>query len=371
MLEQSESLLEPETQSCQDMLLDFYEQYQDQDGKVTLPKGEKLRFFCENAIINKVALHLGVEKEEIVSLQITFYNPTRPITTKDGKQILARVELRDKESSIILSFSDKDNDGEYEIVDDAPVFEMQDPFYCGPLEDKDGRSWQIFGGVKITSWNNEGKATNYQTEFYKFQDNIKELSENQDLSLVASCPQNKDIRLIQLTSGKIGVFTRPQSADINGFGGRGKIAYFEIDNLDQLQAALNDHMANQEMDEIIQGICIDSDWCGANELHLLDDGRIGVLGHIAMMEPDHQGGPPQKSYYAMAFIFDPISKRATKPKIIATMEQFDDVLPKKADLKSVVFSGGLVRNFGGAAWLYLGLGDTEAGRILINDPFID
>ena len=40
-----------------------------------------------------------------------------------------------------------------------------------------------------------------------------------------------------------------------------------------------------------------------------------------------------------------------------------------ADLADVMFSGGLVRHGNGTATLYAGLSDTEAGQLLLADPF--
>lgn len=96
----------------------------------------------------------------------------------------------------------------------------------------------------------------------------------------------KDIRLIQIAAGRIGVFTRPQEPP-NQFGQRGQIGYFEIASLDGLQKALEDYDQPKNSDTLIQGLFIDrklslekglgdGEWGGANQLFLLPDGRIGV-----------------------------------------------------------------------------------------------
>ena len=72
----------------------------------------------------------------------------------------------------------------------------------------------------------------------------------------------------------------------------------------------------------------------------------------------------------MTFIFDPETRSVSNVQIIATAEQFDTVEVKKGDLGSICYSGGLVRLDNGDAWLYVGIGDTKAGRILIKDPFL-
>ena len=55
--------------------------------------------------------------------------------------------------------------------------------------------------------------------------------------------------------------------------------------------------------------------------------------------------------------------------IIATRSDFPSGESKRPDLQDVIFSGGLLRLEDGTAWLYAGLSDAEAARVLIADPF--
>ena len=109
---------------------------------------------------------------------------------------------------------------------------------------------------------------------------------------------------------------------------------------------------------------IPEEWGGANEVHVLKDGRLGVLGHIARF--DEEGA---RHYFAMAFEYDPECQHAGPMQIIAVREDFPPGDSKRPDLKDVIFPGGLVRQRDGTAWLYAGLSDSEAGRVLIPDPF--
>ncbi len=203
----------------------------------------------------------------------------------------------------------------------------------------------------------------------------------------------KDIRLIEISPGRIAVFTRPQGK----IGGRGKIAYIEISSFDELEPAI-------PRAEIIQNQFSDSDWGGANELHLLKNGRIGVLGHIAHFHPCHcqdldMSGDEAISritslqhhiarnddtekinrksgyhvkirhYYAMAFCFDPEDKKASAMEILASARDFPVMESKKPELGNIVFSGGLERLPDGMARLYAGIGDVAAGCVTIPDPF--
>jgi hypothetical protein len=115
---------------------------------------------------------------------------------------------------------------------------------------------------------------------------------------------------------------------------------------------------------ILQNQFHENEWGGVNELHLLKNGKIGVLGHIA-----HWDGEV-RHYYAMAFAFDPETHHASHLEILTTADEFPVVKPKKGDLGKIIFSGGLFRNDNGMATLYVGIGDTKAGRVEIKDPFL-
>ena len=78
----------------------------------------------------------------------------------------------------------------------------------------------------------------------------------------------KDIRLVEVEDGRVGVFSRPQGE----CGGRGTIGFTTVASLSELtasaieQAPLLRHQFRQE------------EWGGANQAHLLKDGTLGVLG---------------------------------------------------------------------------------------------
>ena len=119
----------------------------------------------------------------------------------------------------------------------------------------------------------------------------------------------KDIRLIELADERIGILTRPQGAK----GGRGKIGFVIMSSLEAITAK-----AIQEA-PLFESQCRDDEWVGANEAHLLQNGMLGVLGHIAYFDEQEH-----RHYYAMVFCVDPLSGRATKPEIIASRSDFPD-----------------------------------------------
>ena len=92
----------------------------------------------------------------------------------------------------------------------------------------------------------------------------------------------KDLRLVELQDGSIGVFTRPQGEK----GGRGKIGFTRVASLEELSI----DQINKA--PLLEGQFVDEEWGGCNEIHLLPNGILGVLGHIACF--DEQG---DRHYY--------------------------------------------------------------------------
>ncbi len=316
--------------------------YYDANRNRKLDKGELLSFDIEESpqILKK---HFDTHLE---ATNISIYNITKPIISDSKRYLFGRVEPLNSEDSKIMFFEESGN--VWRLVDEAPVLGLQDPFY-----NEDIQGYNIVGGVHIHQ--EDGKIAYYQTYFYRYKKTLLELF-NKDGFVIEPFAKGskgmKDIRLIGLNSGKIGVFTRPQGNN----AGLGKIGYIEIENLDQLEDAI-------PKARIIENQFHDDEWGGVNELHLLDGGRIGVLGHIAHFDGD------VRHYYAMAFIFDPKTKNHTHMEILTTADEFPPVAPKKNDLGKIIFSGGLHRNKDGTADLYVGIGDVKAGVIKIRDPF--
>ncbi|REE56268.1 uncharacterized protein DUF1861 [Paenibacillus taihuensis] len=268
------------------------------------------------------------------------YNIAAPFEDEGELVLAGRVEQRDSEHSQIIFFVERD--GVWMPREGAPVLTLQDPFHTrigGEL---------VFGGVQIYPHPERPDALAWRTVFYKG-------SGIRSLELLFSGPNGmKDLRLIELADKSIGVFTRPQGVK----GGRGKIGYVRIGSLSELTVqAIEDA-------PLLDAQFIDSEWGGANELHLLAGGLVGVLGHIACF--DERG---DRHYYPMAFAFDPESARFTDIELIASRSRFLPGAAKRPDLADVVFSGGLLRKPDGMAELYAGISDAEAHRLTIEDPF--
>ena len=267
------------------------------------------------------------------------YNITAPFTAGGRTVIAGRVEKRDSEHSQARFFEARGD--AWHLIADAPSFQLQDPFFTFIGKEL------VFGGVEIFE---EAGRLSWRTAFYRGSDIF-------GLRPFFCGPRGmKDIRLVELPDGGIGVFTRPQGA----VGGRGTIGYTEAPSLDELSIALI------EQAPLLEGMFHPLDWGGANEAHRLPNGEIGVLSHVAHFENDDSDS--NRHYYASAFVFDPRSRTFRDFKIIAGRAALTPGAAKRSDLVDVVFSSGLV--FGdGKVVLYAGASDAAAHWLEIADPF--
>ncbi|WP_439647961.1 DUF1861 family protein [Cohnella mopanensis] len=271
------------------------------------------------------------------------YNISAPFMDNGELVIAGRVEDRDRESSEVMFFVERK--GEWVPRNGAPVFALQDPFFSfigGQL---------VFGGVEVYfDGDDPHYVTSWCTVFYRG-NSINELEPFAKGPLTM-----KDIRLVELENGRIGVFTRPMMVE----GARALIGYTEIGSLEELTEA------NISGARLLRHQFLPEEWGGANEAHLLPNGIIGVLGHIARMEDNNI-----RHYYPMVFAYHSVENRYSPIKLIATRSMFPDGPAKRPDLVDVIFSGGLVRHKDGTASLYTGVSDAEAHVIEIPDPFLE
>ncbi len=270
------------------------------------------------------------------------YNITAPITDGNEKYIAGRVESRDSEISKVWLF--KQQGDIWVKVHGSPEFNrLQDPFYTRIGDEI------IFGGVQIdTNPMDDRQIICWRTLFFRGKS-------FDDMRFFASGPNRmKDIRLFELKDGSIGVFTRPQGH----IGGRGKIGYIRIKSLDDL----NETTLNNA--RILNTHFIEEEWGGVNEVHPLQNGLFGALGHIACYDDNRN-----RHYHAMVFAFDPVTETHSPVKIIACRDNFMPSPAKRDDLRDVVFSGGLIRNGDGTAILYAGISDATAQWLILPDPF--
>lgn len=269
------------------------------------------------------------------------YNPTTPFDDGGVLTLAARVESRDSETDSEAMFF-RETEGVWERIHGSPAFPLQDPLIArihGEL---------LFGGVRFPVENNSWKTVFYRGATVN------------ELKPFAQGPLTmKDIRLLELDDGRIGVFTRPMGE----IGGRGKIGFMTIDSLDELPEADLVHAP------LIDGQFGDETWGGVNEARMIAPGRVGVIGHIAEFGRDG-AGIITKHYRAMAFEWDLSTQQATPLRQIAKRKDFPETQVKRdPELIDVVIPGGLIPRDGGQAELYCGLSDAACARIFLPDPF--
>jgi len=269
------------------------------------------------------------------------YNPSKPFRFNQQWVMAARVEARDTEFSQVRFFRVEDFKQAY-LLEDAPVFNLQDPFICTVAGE------MVFGGVEVAISPEDATILTWKTRFWRGNDLTS-------LRHFADGPQGmKDIRLVDLTDGRILLFTRPQGAN----GGRGKIGWTIIDSLECLTPqAIDKAQLLQHVDDL--------SWCGVNEAWESSAGIVDVLAHVACF--DKQGN---RHYYAAVFQFDIALSQSSPITIIA---ERDDFLPgdaKRIDLNDVVFPGGLLSINKNKALLFCGTSDCEVQWLLVDDFFM-
>lgn len=288
--------------------------------------------------LSEQELGLGIEVPFFVP-GMTVYNPTLPFENNGEMVIAGRVEQREGHDSTTVFFHERG--GIWFPIADTPVFKLEDPFVT-----KIGENI-VFGGVEV-----DHVAHTYRTV-------LKMGADIQHLEPLAVGPAGmKDIRLVDMRDGRIGVFSRPQGSD-ERFGGRGKIGFCtisalgEIDESTILDAPLIHDWFGRER------------WGGVNQAILLADGiTIGIVGHVAEFESD--GG---KRYSTMVFEYNMVTGESSSMGIIARREDFPLSEPKIEGLKNVVFTSGITFGDGQDVVLWCGIGDASVGQMKVEWPF--
>jgi len=165
----------------------------------------------------------------------------------------------------------------------------------------------------------------------------------------------KGIRLVELPNEEIGVFTRPQGKK----GARGKIGFTIIDSLSKLTPRV---LTNTE---VLKGQFARGEWGGVNEISVLKNKTLGILGHIAR----YSSGKSMRFYYPTAFCFNYKTRKYSSMRLLIRRAELPEGEAKRPDLYNVVYPGGIIREKNGKAKLYAGVGDAEAYEITIKDPF--
>ena len=260
----------------------------------------------------------------------------------NGKTLLAgRVERRDSEIAETVIFEEA-GANKWAPFFTHPSFKgLQDPCITWAKDEL------ILGGVRYPVPMDHG-GYGCVMDFYRG-------ASLQNLHHFLSGPRGmKDIRFKQLPDGRVAIFSRPQGA----VGGRGTVGFSIAPSWDAITAEM---IANAPL---FQGQWLPEEWGGVNEAHLLANGHLGCLGHIACFD-----GAGNRHYYPMVFTVDLATLQPSAIYIIAQRSFFPPGSSKRPDLVDVVFSGGIVRNGDGTANLYAGTSDAAAAFVKLPDPF--
>ena len=276
------------------------------------------------------------------------YNCSIPFEWQGERYIFGRVERReDFANSVTFLFRQVGKDA-YAPVEGAVVYPIEDP-HVAMIGDE-----IILGGTHVRK--RRGQIDTLYGYYYRGKD-------LRFLSHFTCGPANmKDIRLVQMEDGRVGVFTRPRSKRIAElYGSEAVVGFAILDSIDELDDTIVDKA------RVIDGLFSEGEWGGCNQCYLLRDGRVGVIGHRCCREP----GPEcvLQAYVNISFIFDPVTFSVSDMKVIGEKASYPPtpfMLPYLADC---AFTSGIEMRADGYADLYSGLGDVAQGRIVIDPPF--
>jgi len=274
------------------------------------------------------------------------YNVTAPFSVGGKRYLAGRMESRGSDwlgevydPCVTFFFASDDS---WVATGDASTFSMEDPAVTRIGDEL------ILSGIEVYDEPHKPFGREFRTVFFRGRS-------PSDFRRFAEGPAGmKDIRLVELEDGTVGVFTRPQG----GTTGLGKIGFTKLPELDALDASL------LETAPLIADCFAPSEWGGVNQAIALSGSRIGCIGHIACKH-----GDGTRHYYAMAFEFDAETRDATPLRIIVTRADFPAALSKSPDIDDCLFPGGIVRHGDGTATLYAGVADAYGGSVRILDPF--
>lgn len=277
------------------------------------------------------------------------YNSSVPFWWNGKKYIYGRVEKReDWARSWVRLFEETDKD-EWTLVQGDMIYQLEDPYISIINEEL------VLGGTHVRK--SQGMIDTYYGYFYKGKD-------IHDLVYFTTGPDYmKDIRLVELSDKKIGVFSRPRSEEIRALHGSESIIGFTIINdISELNAEIINNAIK------IDGLFDKDEWGGCNQCYLLDSGKIGVIGHMSYKMTGDDGNDILV-YMNISFVYDIEEHIALDLKIIGTRDCYPGGPAKRSDLIDCAFTSGIVMREDGKVDLYSGIGDTEVGRIIIDYPF--
>lgn len=278
------------------------------------------------------------------------YNSSIPFCWRGKQYIYGRVERRSEWARSWVRLFENTGKDEWTLVSNSMIYQLEDPYVSAV------GNTVVLGGSHVRK--SVGVMETYYGYFYKGTD-------IEDLYYFTTGPDYmKDIRIVELSDGRIGVFSRPRNEEIRKkFGSESLVGFTIIEELDQLTATVI------ESAEYLPGLFAKDEWGGSNQAYLLDSGLIGVIGHKCYNLPCAEGDTAPQVYMNISFVVDPAKQELDNLKIIGTRPCYPEGPSKMPHLAEVAFSSGIVAREDGRVDLYSGLNDCQVGRIVIDNPF--
>lgn len=272
------------------------------------------------------------------------YNTSIPFAWGGKTYLYGRVERRDEWARSWVRLFEKAAPDTYVLKKDSMIYQLEDPYIAvigGEL---------VMGGTHVRY--QKGELDTYYGYFYRGTD-------LEDMRYFTTGPDYmKDIRLVELADGRIGVFSRPRGEHITKqYGSESVVGFTIINRLDELSAEVIEHAP------LINGLYAEGEWGGCNQCECLSERHIGVLGHHCYME----GGT--QAYLNISYVFDYKNWEVLDYKIIGSSTCYPPAPAKVQETADVAFTSGMVARPDGKYDLYSGVGDTCEGRLVIDDPF--
>ena len=302
--------------------------------------------------------YLAFEKEKRIydSALLTFegadgydvYNCSVPFSWNGKRYIYGRVERRNEWARSTARLFEEAGTDRWRAAEGSPVYQLEDPYVA-----KIGGQ-MVMGGTHIRM--KSGRIDTYYGYFYRGTD-------LNDLYYFTTGPDRmKDIRLVEMDGGRIGVFSRPRNG-VYEDGAASAIGFAVISSLDELTADVIENAPR------LHGLFGPGEWGGPNQAYFLSSGKVGVIGHMSWEDTAPDDGETLQVYVNSSFVLDPETRDVLDFKIIGCRSCYPASAPKLSRLRNCTFTSGIEVRPDGKADLYSGVCDAAEGRITIDDPF--
>lgn len=269
------------------------------------------------------------------------YNCSVPFTVNGKSYLFGRVEeAEDWAIANVILFEETERDV-WVRVPDSMCYNLEDPFIVKIHGE------MVFGGTRVVK--DASRVSSYRCDFYR--------GTPFEQKHVSSGPDKmKDVRLIELANGKIGVFShfRKHNQCLTGFTTIKRIEMLSQEVISN--APFIDHRVFGDA------------WGGPNQCYLLSSGFIGCIGHHGYLQ-NRPNACQLRVYCITSFVFDPKTYETFDFKVIGTRKCFPEGKPKIPCLEDCAFTSGIVMRKDGKVDLYSGVGDVFQGRCVIDYPF--